>query len=86
VVCLLVARLDAVLGARRPGVAGEMFTPAERGQLRSEFLDLARPDPRITGGAITGSAAAKPEDAWSDIDLALLGPDRSPTQNSAWAQ
>jgi hypothetical protein len=48
-----------------------VFTPEERGQLRSELLDLARSDPRITGGAITGSAAAEREDAWSDIDLAF---------------
>jgi hypothetical protein len=48
-----------------------MFTPKERSQLRSELLGLARSDPRITGGAITGSAAAEGEDEWSDIDLAF---------------
>ena len=53
-----------------------MFTPEERGRLRSELLDLARSDPRTTGGAITGSAAAEREDAWSDIDLAFGGRSR----------
>jgi hypothetical protein len=48
-----------------------MFTPAERERLRSELIELARVDDRITGGAITGSAAFGPEDRWSDIDLAF---------------
>jgi hypothetical protein len=48
-----------------------MFTPSERETLRSGLLELARADPRITGGAITGSAAVGREDAWSDIDLAF---------------
>ena len=34
-------------------------------------MALARADRRITGGAITGSAAVDREDAWSDIDLAF---------------
>lgn len=48
-----------------------MFTPEERASLRSELLDKAAGDPRITGAAITGSAAADGEDRWSDIDLAF---------------
>lgn len=46
-----------------------MYTSAERDELRGELLALARADPRITGGAITGSASVDREDAWSDIDL-----------------
>lgn len=48
-----------------------MFTPEERAALRSELLARARSDPRITGGALTGSASLAAEDRWSDIDLAF---------------
>ena len=48
-----------------------MFTPEQRGRLRSELLERATSEPRISGAAITGSAAAEREDRWSDIDLAF---------------
>jgi len=48
-----------------------VYTSAERERIRAEILDAARNDPRITGGAITGSASQDREDAWSDIDLAF---------------
>ena len=48
-----------------------MFTPEERGRLRAEILEYATKDRRISGAAITGSAAAAREDRWSDIDLAF---------------
>ena len=48
-----------------------MFTPEERALLRSELISWAAGDRRITGVAITGSAAAEREDPWSDIDLAF---------------
>jgi hypothetical protein len=48
-----------------------MYTRAQRDELRRELLVLARADPRITGGAMTGSASMDREDAWSDIDLAF---------------
>jgi hypothetical protein len=48
-----------------------VFTPDERARLRSNLLDYAAHDPRISGAAITGSAAAGREDSWSDIDLAF---------------
>src|SRR3989442_6922993 len=48
-----------------------MFTPEERDALRSELLLRARSDPRMTGGALTGSASVADEDRWSDIDLAF---------------
>jgi hypothetical protein len=48
-----------------------MFTPEERAHLRSELLDHASRDSRISGAAITGSAAQEREDRWSDIDLAF---------------
>ena len=48
-----------------------MFTPDQRSQLRSNLLERAANDPRISAAAITGSAAADREDDWSDIDLAF---------------
>jgi hypothetical protein len=48
-----------------------MFTPEDRTRLRDALIAAARADPRITGAALTGSAAAGAEDRWSDIDLAL---------------
>jgi hypothetical protein len=48
-----------------------MFTPEERSRLRSDLLDHAANDQRISGAAITGSAAGGSEDLWSDIDLAF---------------
>jgi hypothetical protein len=46
-----------------------MFTAADRDQLSARLLDRARADGRITGAAITGSAAHDAADRWSDIDL-----------------
>ena len=37
--------------------------------MRRQLLGLAENDPRITGAAVTGSAADGREDRWSDIDL-----------------
>ncbi len=48
-----------------------MFTAEERELLRSGLLEHAAKDQRISGAAITGSAAASREDRWSDIDLAF---------------
>src|ERR1700691_3292071 len=48
-----------------------MFTSEERDRLRSDLLEYAAKDQRISGAAITGSAAAGREDRWSDIDLAF---------------
>jgi hypothetical protein len=48
-----------------------MFTTEERARLRSDLLEYAASDRRISGAAITGSAAAGREDRWSDIDLAF---------------
>ncbi len=48
-----------------------MFTPEERALLRTDLLKRATNDPRISGVAITGSAAVEREDQWSDIDLAF---------------
>ncbi len=48
-----------------------MFTEEERARLRSQLLEYAANDQRISGGAITGSGAAEREDQWSDIDLAF---------------
>lgn len=54
-----------------------MFTCDERKELRGELLRLAENDPRISGAAITGSAAAGREDESSDIDLAFAVKDAS---------
>jgi hypothetical protein len=48
-----------------------MFTPESRAQLREELLRDAAEDRRISGAALTGSAAAGREDRWSDVDLAF---------------
>jgi hypothetical protein len=48
-----------------------MFSSEERSRLRSDLLEHAAKDQRISGAAITGSAAAAHEDRWSDIDLAF---------------
>lgn len=47
------------------------FTVEERVQLKSRLLEFATRDPRLSGAAVTGSAAAGREDRWSDIDLAF---------------
>jgi len=48
-----------------------MFTPEERERLRAGLLERAGKDQRISGAAITGSAAVSREDRWSDVDLAF---------------
>jgi hypothetical protein len=48
-----------------------MFTAEERNSLRSDLLDRVRHDTRLSGAAITGSAAIGGEDRWSDVDLAF---------------
>jgi hypothetical protein len=48
-----------------------MFTPEERARLRDQLLRDAAEDRRISGTALTGSAAEGREDRWSDVDLAL---------------
>jgi predicted nucleotidyltransferase len=46
-----------------------VFAPQERDEVRDRLLRLARADERVSGAAITGSAAHGAEDRWSDIDL-----------------
>ena len=46
-----------------------MFSPEERDSLREQIVTAARADERITGAAITGSAALGHQDRWSDVDL-----------------
>jgi hypothetical protein len=48
-----------------------VFTAEDRVALRDALIDVARRDARISGVALTGSAALGAEDRWSDIDLAL---------------
>ena len=48
-----------------------MFTPEERNAIRERLLGRAREDDRITGAALTGSAARGEEDRWSDVDVFL---------------
>ncbi|MGC2485252.1 MAG: hypothetical protein WA359_03295 [Acidimicrobiales bacterium] len=48
-----------------------MFSPRDRDSLREVLLSLAHNDVRLSGVAITGSAALDLEDRWSDIDLAF---------------
>jgi predicted nucleotidyltransferase len=56
-----------------------MFTAEHRDHVRARVLDLARTDPRVTAGALTGSTAVGAEDAWSDIDVAFEIADGSQT-------
>lgn len=46
-----------------------MFTTDERDRARDRILDLARADARVVAGAMVGSLATGPGDAWSDLDL-----------------
>ena len=48
-----------------------MFTVEGRERLRAALVSAAGADERITGAALTGSAALGAEDRWSDIDLAF---------------
>jgi hypothetical protein len=48
-----------------------MFTPEDRDLVRSELLEYAAKDNRISAAAITGSATTSYEDQWSDVDLAF---------------
>jgi hypothetical protein len=52
-------------------VRSELYTAADRERVREALIGRARNDDRITGVAVTGSAAAGREDRWSDIDLAF---------------
>jgi hypothetical protein len=65
-----------------------MFTPEERERLRADILEYGTKDRRISGAAITGSAAAAREDRWSDIDLAFGVRDVSELANvlSDWTE
>lgn len=47
------------------------FTVEARAQLKATLLELASQDQRLSGAAVTGSAASGQEDRWSDIDLAF---------------
>lgn len=48
-----------------------MFTAEHRDHVRHRVLELARADPRVTAGALTGSMAFSSGDEWSDIDVAF---------------
>ena len=48
-----------------------MFTAEFRDQVRNRVLELVRVDPRVTGGALTGSTALGLGDKWSDVDFAF---------------
>ena len=48
-----------------------MFTTEYRDHVRDRVLDLARSDPRVTAGALTGSTTVGAEDDWSDVDVAF---------------
>jgi predicted nucleotidyltransferase len=48
-----------------------MFTVEYRDYVRNRVLEMARADPRVTGGALTGSTAFGGGDDWSDVDVAF---------------
>jgi predicted nucleotidyltransferase len=65
-----------------------LFTTADRERLRATLIKAARADERISGAAVTGSAARDAEDDWSDIDLAFGIRDRGriPEALSDWTE
>jgi hypothetical protein len=56
-------------GSVRIGACVHTGTASPR--TRSDLLEHAAHDHRVSGAAITGSAANEGEDKWSDIDLAF---------------
>jgi hypothetical protein len=48
-----------------------VYTPEQRDEVRDRLLARAREDDRVTGAALTGSAALGSEDRWSDVDVFL---------------
>jgi hypothetical protein len=70
-ISFIVSRFSSSVICLPPDRIGPMFTPEQRSRLRSSILEYAASDSRISGAAITGSAAAGCEDEWSDIDLAF---------------
>lgn len=48
-----------------------MFTAEYRDKVRHRVVEMARNDPRVTAGALTGSTAFGGGDSWSDIDVAF---------------
>ena len=48
-----------------------MFTAKLRSSVRSDLLQRAITNARVSGAALTGSAAEDREDQWSDVDLAF---------------
>jgi hypothetical protein len=48
-----------------------VYTPEQRDEVREALLERARKDDRVTGAALTGSAALGNEDRWSDVDVFL---------------
>ena len=46
-----------------------MFTTEQRDRVRDRVLEMARADPRVTAGALSGSMAVDEQDEWSDIDV-----------------
>ena len=48
-----------------------MFTAEHHDHVRARVLDLARADPWVTVGALSGSMPVGAEDEWPDIDVAF---------------
>ena len=58
-----------------------MFTAGYRDQVRHRILEMARNDPRVMAGALTGSTAFSGGDEWSDIDVAFGVADGIPLED-----
>jgi hypothetical protein len=56
---------------RWPSWAAHVYTPEQRAAVRDGLLERAREDDRVSGAALTGSAALGKEDRWSDVDVFL---------------
>jgi hypothetical protein len=48
-----------------------VFSGEDRERVRARVLELGRADPRVSGGALTGSGSVGAEDLYSDIDVAF---------------
>ncbi|HLH63337.1 MAG TPA: hypothetical protein VKV20_16770 [Ktedonobacteraceae bacterium] len=65
-----------------------MFTTEFRDHVRQRVLELVQADPRVIGGALTGSTALGAGDKWSDVDIAfgIADGNRLETALDDWTQ
>jgi predicted nucleotidyltransferase len=79
-------RLPAPRRGNASSLSATVYTEEDRERLRASLIAAAQADTRITGAAVTGSAARDAQDRWSDLDLAFgIGdPAQLPAALSDW--